>query len=323
MIKKIKIQSDEAGERIDSYLSSKLPEFSRSYFSKLIKEEKVIVSKKTVKPSYKVNAGDSIEVNLVSKTIEEGIAPEKINLDIIYEDKNVIVINKQPGIVVHPAAGNTSGTLVNALLDYFPEIREAVYEKGDIVSEQRPGLVHRLDKDTSGVLIVAKNKRAMHSLSKQIQNRTVKKIYLALCCGWPKNSEGRLINHLGRHPKNRKMMADIGKEKGREAISDYKVLRYLEDSIGNKISLIEFNIRTGRTHQIRVQAKLIGTPVIGDGVYGNKHCLILSKKLNAARQILHAKTLAITLPGNNKPSIFEAPLPEDFSLVLKSLKEEQ
>lgn len=309
------------GERLDSYLSSKFPEFSRSYFSKIIKEEKVSVNGKAVKPSYKLNAKDLIEVSQVNEATEGEPLPEKIVLDIVYEDDNVIVLNKQPGIVVHPAAGNKEGTLVNALLQYFPKIKEAVYEKDNLISKQRPGLVHRLDKDTSGVMIVAKNKRAMHSLARQIQNRTIKKIYWALCCGWPKNDEGILVNYLGRHPKNRKMIADIGNEKGREAISDYKVLRYFEDQAGNKMSLLEFDIKTGRTHQIRVQAKQIGTPIIGDAVYGNKHCISLSKKLNAKRQLLHAKTLAITLLGSNKPSIFEAPLPEDFKLVLEKLKD--
>lgn len=320
MIKKIEVKFDEAGERLDSFLAIRLPELSRSHLSNLIKKEMVTVNGTSAKPSYKISSSDLIELNIAEKSKKEGIAPEKINLDIIYEDKNVIVINKQPGIVVHPAAGNTSGTLVNALLDYFPEIKKALYEKGNIVSEQRPGLVHRLDKDTSGVLIVAKNERAMHSLSKQIQNRTVKKIYLALCCGWPKNSEGRLINYLGRHPKNRKMIADIGKEKGREAISDYKVLQYFEDNQHNRISLVEFNIKTGRTHQIRVQASMIGIPVLGDQFYGNKHCNGLSKKMGIKRQLLHAKTLEISLPGDAKHSIFEAPLSSDFKSVLDDLK---
>ncbi|MFA4996235.1 MAG: RluA family pseudouridine synthase [Patescibacteria group bacterium] len=319
MIKKIEAKSNEVGKRLDSFLVAKLPEFSRSQLSSLIKKDMVTVNKNSTKPSYKINSLDLIEINIAPRLKKE-VVPEKINLDIIYEDENVIVVNKQPGIVVHPAAGNSSGTLVNALLDYFPKIREAVYEKGNIVSEQRPGLVHRLDKDTSGVIIIAKNERTMHSLSKQIQNRTVKKIYIALCCGWPKKSEGRLINYLGRHPKNRKMIADIGKEKGREAISDYKVLQCFEDSQHNRISLVEFNIKTGRTHQIRVQASLIGIPVLGDQFYGNKHCDNLSQKMGIERQLLHARTLEISLPGDVKHSTFEAPIPKDMESVLDNLK---
>jgi len=320
MTKKIEVKPNEAGERLDSFLVIKLPKFSRSKLSNLIKKDMITINGTNTKPSYKISSLDLIELNIDEKQKEEGIAPEKINLDIIYEDENVIVVNKQPGIVVHPAAGNTSGTLVNALVNYFPKIREAVYEKGNFMSEQRPGLVHRLDKDTSGVIIVAKNEKAMHSLSRQIQNRTVKKVYLALCCGWPKNSEGRLINYLGRHPKNRKMIADIGEEKGREAISDYKVLQYLEDNRHNRVSLVEFNIKTGRTHQIRVQASLIGIPVLGDQFYGNKHSDDLSKQMDVKRQLLHAKILEISLPGNAKHTIFEAPLPNDFKSVLNDLK---
>ncbi|MCL4417964.1 MAG: RluA family pseudouridine synthase [Actinobacteria bacterium] len=319
MIKEIIIDSPRAGKRLDLFLANEFPNYSRSYFADLIKKGNVLVDGLKSKSSHITTEGERVCVEFV-KLQESQLFPEKIKLQIIYEDKNVIVLNKQPGLVVHPAAGNKEGTLVNALLHYFPEIKEAVYQKGNAVSEQRPGLVHRLDKDTSGAIIVAKNSRAMHSLSRQIQNRTIKKIYWALCCGWPKNNEGKLINYLGRHPKNRKMIADIGKDRGKEAKSDYKVLQHLEDMKGNKISLIEFDIKTGRTHQIRVQANIIGIPVLGDSVYGNKHCVNLSKKLNIERQMLHAKTLAITLPGNNKQSIFEAPLPEDFSLVLKKLK---
>jgi len=320
MIKKINIKTDETGDRLDSYLAKQFSNLSRSYLAKQIKEGGVTVNSKLVKSSYKLNPLDQIELNFTIQQEEKRILPEKIDLDIIYEDENVIVLNKKPGIVVHPAAGNTKGTLVNALLQYFPKIKEAVYQKGNVVSEQRPGLVHRLDKDTSGIMIVAKNSRAMHSLSRQIQNRTIKKIYWALCCGWPKNSKGRLINYLGRHPKNRKMIADIGKDKGKEAISDYEVLQYLEDKAGNRVSLIEFDIKTGRTHQIRVQANIIGTPVLGDSVYGDKHCINLSKKLNVERQMLHAKILEITLPGDQKKSVFKAPLPEDFNSRLENLK---
>lgn len=318
--KKIVVDS-RVGERLDVFLSTDFQDHSRSYFANLIKQGNVLVNGVITKPSYKIKRFDKININFLKLTqTENWISPENIELDIIFEDENVIVLNKQAGIVVHPAAGNKEGTLVNALVHHFPKIKGAVYQKGNLVSEQRPGLVHRLDKDTSGVMIVAKNSRAMHSLSKQIQNRTITKIYLALCSGWPKNPEGRLINYLGRHSKNRKIVADIGKDRGKEAISDYKVLQFFEDKNKNKISLIEFNIKTGRTHQIRVQAKKMGNPVLGDLVYGDKQSINLSKKLSIKRQMLHAKTLIITLPGDSKQKTFEAPVPEDLNLVLKNIK---
>lgn len=319
MKKKITVGKSGAGERVDSFLAKKFPEYSRNYFSNLIDEKNVLVNSKSVKSSYKLKAGDNISVEFVEKEANE-LKAEEIALDIIYEDDNVIVLNKKPGIVVHPAAGNKTGTLVNALLYHFPKIKEAVYKKDNQISNQRPGLVHRLDKDTSGVMIVAKNARAMHSLSRQIQNRSIKKIYWALCSGWPKNDEGNLVNYLGRHPKNRKLIADIGKEKGRESISYYKVLRYLKDDKENKICLVEFDIKTGRTHQIRVQSAIMGNPVIGDKAYGNKQCLKISEELGADRQLLHAKSLSITLPGDTKQSAFKAPLPEDFKNILDKLK---
>ena len=320
MIKKIKILEKEAGERLDVFLAITFPEYSRSYFSKLIKEGDITIDNKKSKSSYKINMGDEIIINFIESP-QTDLLPEEIKLDIIYEDENVIVVNKQAGIVVHPAAGNFSGTLVNALLHHFPKISEAVYDKNSEVSRIRPGLVHRLDKDTSGALIVAKNPRAMHSLSRQIQNRTVKKTYIALCYNWPKKASGELVSHLGRHPKNRKLIAHIGPTKGKEAISNYEALNYYEDDDHNKYCLIKFDIKTGRTHQIRVQTADMGSPVMGDKAYGNKKTLELSEKLGIKRQLLHAKTLSITLPGNTRPSIFDAPLPQDIKETLSRLVE--
>ena len=179
--KRFSIETAEMGERIDKIISQKFPEYSRNYFLNLIKTKKVRVNNKSIKPSYLVRVGDSVEVEL-GKTIRAKEAKgENIDLDIIYEDNNVIVVNKQPGIVVHPSAGHTGGTLVNAIIGYFPAIKNVVYDKASEISLARPGLVHRLDKDTSGVIIVAKNDKSMRSLSKQIQNRHVKKTYFALC----------------------------------------------------------------------------------------------------------------------------------------------
>lgn len=316
------ITPDIEGKRLDKALSEKFPDYSRSYFLDLIKDEHVLVNDKIVKPSYILSQNDKVMINLVKKPALKEPVGQDIPLEIIFEDKNVIVINKQAGLVVHPASGNYDNTLVNALIEYFPAIKCAVYQKGNIVSETRPGIVHRLDKDTSGVIIVAKNKKAMHSLSKQIQNRTVIKKYLALCYGWPKQDSGTITSHLGRHPKNRKYIAEIGPEKGREAISDYKVVRYFQyDSV--KISLLEFIIHTGRTHQIRVQSKEMGIPVLGDPFYGSKDSMKLSYLLKINRQLLHARELTLTLPSEKVSKTFSAPLPSDFQSVLELLTEVQ
>jgi 23S rRNA pseudouridine1911/1915/1917 synthase len=310
------INSAEMGERIDKILSLRFPEYSRNYFLSLIKNSKVLVNNKSIKPSYLGKVGDNIEIEFIEKRIEE-TKGEKIDLNIIFENDDVLVINKQPGIVVHPAAGHSGGTLVNAIINHFPAIKDVVYDKNNEISKMRPGLVHRLDKDTSGVIIVAKNAKSLHSLSRQIQNHSAKKTYNAICFGWPKKNCGALVNYLGRHPKNRKKIAEIGKIKGKEAISNYSLIKNFESPLG-KFSLIEFVIETGRTHQIRVQAANMGNPVLGDDFYGNKSSEMLSHKMNIKRQLLHAKTLEIKLPGDNKAIIFEAPLPEDFQKVLKN-----
>jgi 23S rRNA pseudouridine1911/1915/1917 synthase len=181
--------------------------------------------------------------------------------------------------------------------------------------------VHRLDKNTSGVIIAAKNAKTLYGLSKQIKDKAATKIYWAICWGWPKSDQGRLINFIGRDPKDRKKMAEVGPKKGREAISDYKVLRHLTDDNENYYSLIEFNIKTGRTHQIRVQSKLMGNPILGDEVYGNKISQELSRKLNIKRQLLHARYLSITIPSESKQRTFEASLPDDFKSICEKLKE--
>ena len=311
----ITIKPSEIGERIDKFLSLKYPTYSRNYFLDLIKDYKVRVNNKSIKPSYFIKVGDKIEIEFIGSKLTEGAKGEDINLNIIYEDNDVLVINKQPGIVVHPAAGHSGGTLVNAIIHYFPAITNVVYDKESEISKLRPGLVHRLDKDTSGVIIIAKNARSMHSLSRQIQNHHAKKTYYAICYGWPKNESGQIVSHLGRHPKNRKKIANIGADKGKEAISNYKLIKHFETPLG-KYSLIEFGIKTGRTHQIRVHAADMGNPVLGDGFYGNRLSETLSNKLGIKRQLLHAKMLVIKLPGKNKEISFEAPLPKDFNEIL-------
>lgn len=316
---KIKIDNIGIGERLDIFLSNKFPEYSRTYFSNLIKNKDILVNSSESKSNYKLKARDNISGELIEKTVLVEPSPEDIPLEIIFENNDVMVINKQPGIVVHPAAGHQNGTLINAILAHDPEIKNAVYDKNSLVSLLRPGLVHRLDKNTSGAIIIAKNARAMHSLSKQIQNRTVKKTYWAVCFGWPKNETGELTSFLGRHRKNRKLIAEIGESKGKKAILFYKVLEYYKDKFGNQISLIEFDLKTGRTHQIRVQMSDLGHPVLGDDDYGNKDSRDISDKLGISRQLLHAKTLKINLPGDSKLSTFEAPIPLDITDLLGKL----
>ena len=320
MKQKIIITKSEAGERLDLILAKRMPEYSRNFFANLIKTGEVKSLRQNLKPSFCPKAGEQFEISLTPPELESLPEPEKIDLNILYEDENVIVINKSAGLVVHPAAGNKTGTLVNALLAHTPGIREAVSNEDKLVSHFRPGIVHRLDKDTTGVMIVAKNPRAMHSLSRQIMNRNVKKVYLAICCGWLKESFGKLTNSIGRSQKNRKIMAEVGETIGKIAISDYIVRKNFTDSKGNKFSLVEFDIKTGRTHQIRLQSKLIGKPILGDIVYGNRDSLKFSKTLQVERQMLHAQKLTLTLPGDDKSTTFEAPLPKDFLSVLDKLE---
>jgi len=317
MNNELKICAEDAGQRLDTYLAQSFKDYSRNYFSNLIKTGNILVNQEIVKPNYRLKENDVVLIDWKEKS-SITLKPEKIDLDILFENNDVIVINKQPGLVVHPASGSKDGTLVNALLAYFPKIEEAVVNDSEIASI-RPGLVHRLDKDTSGVMIIAKNARAIHSLSRQIQNRTIKKIYVAICSGWPKKDEGRLQNYLGRSLKNRKIIDEVGEEKGRLAISDFRVIDHYLTKNKDKISLIEFNIKTGRTHQIRAQAKLNNFPIIGDIVYQNKESKKLSAILGAKRQLLHSRELSITLPGDNEKSIFLAPIPKDISEILGSL----
>lgn len=317
----LKINPSEVGERIDQLLADKFSQYSRSYFSRLIKNKDVLVNGDNVKPAYILKEHDNISVVFKEDATISELEGEDIALDIIFENDDIIVLDKQPGIVVHPAAGNRTGTLVHALVNHFPKITEAVYDSQNEVSRTRPGLVHRLDKGTSGVMIVAKNSRAMHSLSRQIQNRTVEKIYWGLCYGWPKIDEGRLTSFLGRSPKNRRQIADVGEGKGKEAITGFKVLKCYTLKNSERISLLEFNLHTGRTHQIRVQTADMGNPILGDIVYGNKTSMKASSQLNIKRQLLHAKKITISLPGDDKSTQFEAAIPEEFTVVIKQLTE--
>ena len=310
---------NNGGERLDKFLAGRFLNYSRGYFQKLIKSGDILVDNQTVKPRYILKAGNKIKIHFIEQKKEIDLKPADIPLEVIFENDDVIVINKQPGLVVHPAAGNRDNTLVNALIQRNPEIKSAVVDKSSKISQMRPGIVHRLDKDTSGIILIAKNQRALFLLSEQIKNRNIKKIYRALCFGWPKNDKGQIINYLGRNPKKRKEVSDIGLKKGKEAISFYRIIKCFKDSKNNKYSLIEFIIKTGRTHQIRYQSASINLPILGDVVYGSKQSINLSKSLGIKRQLLHAKEIELNLPNQKNKACFKTPLPKDFGSLIDRL----
>jgi 23S rRNA pseudouridine1911/1915/1917 synthase len=306
------------GVRLDKFLANPFSNFSRSQIQKSITDGEITVNGSSVDPDYKLKENDRIAGELVE--VKPAILiPQKIKLDIIFENDDVLVINKPAGLVIHPGDNKESDTLANSLLDRYPEIIKAVPDRGDEdIKFLRPGIVHRLDKDTSGAMIIAKNKKSYDFLKDEFDKREVNKIYLALCFGSPKQSRGVLTNFLGRIKSNRKMMGEVGEFSGKKAITNYKVLsEYKYDNI--ILSLIEFDIKTGRTHQIRAQAKLAGFPIIGDQMYFTRASKVLSGKLNVSRQLLHSHTLTIKLPGENKSQSFEAELPLDLQSILSDI----
>lgn len=292
------VEEVEKGERIDGFLVEKL-DFTRTRIQNLIKEGHIRVNEKKIKPSYKVEKNDII-TGIIPKIEEVEIIPENIHIDIIYEDKDIAVINKQAGLVVHPAQGHYSGTLVNAILWHIKDL-------SGINGELRPGIVHRLDKDTSGLLIIAKNDWAHINLTKMFQEKKIKKTYLAILKGKLQKSEGRLVTQIGRDKNDRKRMAVINEIKnGKTAITNYKTI--FQDE---RFTLVKVNIETGRTHQIRVHMKYLGYPILGDSVYGRKD----SEK----RQMLHAYKLEFFHPVTSEPMKFIGKIPEDFTNVLEKM----
>ncbi|ADD02603.1 pseudouridine synthase, RluA family [Thermoanaerobacter italicus Ab9] len=292
-------EKEDEGKRIDVFLAAEL-DYTRSYIKKLIVDGLVFVNGKTVKPSYKVKENDEVVVN-IPEAEKIDVLPENIPLDILYEDDDIIVINKPQGMVVHPAPGNYSGTLVNALLYHCKNL-------SGINGILRPGIVHRLDKDTSGVMVVAKNDKAHISLSNQIKERSVFKKYVAIVEGVIKDEEGKIEAPIGRHPVDRKKMAVI--EDGRYALTLYKVLERFKEN-----TLVEAVIKTGRTHQIRVHMAFIGHPVVGDPVYGFK-----KQKFKLEGQALHSSILGFIHPTKGVYMEFEAPLPEYFVRLIEILR---
>jgi 23S rRNA pseudouridine1911/1915/1917 synthase len=295
--------SDTSGKRLDVLLASILTDYSRSRLAGLIRDGFVTVDgQPVVKPGFMTNLGQKIEVRIPPATPSD-IQPENIALDIVFENDDLMIINKPAGMVVHPSAGHWSGTLANAALGYAPDIE-------GVGGEQRPGIVHRLDKDTSGLIVVAKNERAHRNLQDQFRTRQVEKVYLALVDGVPPTRTGRIEAPIGRDPAHRKQMAIVSEGKGREAVTEYKTLESFR-----KHTLLEVHPHTGRTHQIRLHLKLLGTPIVGDSLYGHRH-----PSISIQRQFLHAARLTITLKPGEIARIFEAPLPADLEIALNEVR---
>ena len=292
--------ADKDFARIDIFLSEKVGK-TRSSVKKLIDSGLVTVNGKKCKPSQPISSGDSIEAT-VPDAVEYSAKPENIPIEIIYEDKDLAVVNKPQGMTVHLGNGNIDGTLVNALLYKLDSL-------SGINGVIRPGIVHRIDKDTSGLLVVAKNDRAHIALSKQIAEKTCRRTYLALLEGNLKTDKGTVTTYIGRSPSDRIKMAVVPPDKGKLAITEYEVLKRNEN-----FTLCRFDLKTGRTHQIRVHAKYLGHPVVGDTVYGVK-----KQKFKLNGQLLHAFRLAFIHPSTGKEMVFEAPLPDYFEEILNKI----
>ena len=293
---------NEAGVRIDRCLSDKYEELSRSYLQKLLKEQGVTVNGKAVKANYKIQAGDLVQTTLPDLT-EPDILPENIPLDILYEDDDVLVINKPKGMVVHPANGHTSGTLVNAIMYHCQG------NLSGINGVMRPGIVHRIDKDTTGALLVCKNDTAHRDLAQQLKAHTIKRRYRAIVAGNLKEDEGTVEGPIGRHPIDRKKMAVV--PNGKPSRTAWRVLEHLSGA-----AYLDVHLLTGRTHQIRVHMLSIGHPLLGDPIYAPK----LKTPVRIPRLMLHAYSLAFTHPTTGERMRFCAPLPAAFEETLQKLR---
>ncbi len=305
------VDSSQGGIRLDVFIASQLTDLSRSHIAHLIQEEQVTVNTFVKKPGYRIRAGDQIS-GIIPAAEMVHIEPQPLELDIIHEDQDLVVVNKQPGLVVHPAPGHDSGTLVNALLYHFPDI-------GPIGGQLRPGIVHRLDKDTSGIIIVAKNSASLAHLSAQFSARTIRKTYLALVYGQMKTDSGRIDLPIGRHPIDRKRMS-VGSPRSRAAETTWKTRKTFTG-----LSLLQLNLKTGRTHQARVHCAAIGHPIVGDPVYGKRRpdrglprpvAGIVGK---IGRQMLHAWKLTFTHPATDDSLSFTAPLAGDMHELIEKL----
>jgi len=304
--------------RIDKFLSNYLENTSRSRIQSAANAGNILSNGSPVKPNYRVKPGDIVSLVLPHPPRKIKLIPEDIPLDIIFEDEDVIVLNKQAGLVVHPGYGNYSGTLINALMYHLKD--NPLFHSG----EERPGLVHRIDKNTSGLLVVAKNELALNKLASQFFHKTSKRTYAALVWGDMKDEEGTIIGHLGRNPKNRKQMHVFPDgDQGKEAVTHYRVLERL-----GYVNLVECRLETGRTHQIRVHFQYLGHPLFNDPEYGGDRILrgtTFTKYKQFVQncfdlipgQALHARTLGFVHPSSGKDMLFDAPFPAGFSSVLQ------
>lgn len=297
------VEAEQEGERLDKFLSIIYPEFSRAFFQKLIKSKQVSINETPQKASYCVKIDDIVTVE-IPDAVETTIEPENIPLDILYEDDDVLIVNKPKGMVVHPSAGHYSGTLVNAIMYHCKDTLSGI--NGEI----RPGIVHRIDMDTTGSLIVCKNDEAHVNIAQQIKEHSVNRIYVGIVCGNVKEDSGTVEGAIGRHPIERKKMA-INEKNGKPAITHYKVLERFKN-----YTYMQFKLETGRTHQIRVHMASIGHPLLGDTLYSSGR--LPFKHLQG--QCLHAKTIGFIHPKTGEYMEYSAPLPEYFEKLLCLLK---
>ena len=296
----MELRVDEPGERLDAFLAARLPDLSRSRIQVLIREQFIVVNGQPAKPRDAVKTGDHIAI-AVPEAVPLDASPQDLPLDILFEDADIVVLNKAPGMVVHPAPGNPDGTLVNALLHHCRG------QLSGIGGVERPGIVHRLDKDTSGCLVIAKSDAAHQSLASQFSERsTMKKIYLAVTQGIPQPATDTVFTHIGRHPVNRQKMAVVNPPGGKAAITDYHILA---TAAATRTALVLCHLHTGRTHQIRVHLHHKGAPVVGDPIYG-KHSRTADL---AGRLMLHAWRLSFDHPLTGQRHHFEAPIPPEFT----------
>lgn len=297
---KITVKTDD-NVRIDTYLSlNEDVDLTRAKIQTLIKNGNILVNGNKVKNSYKLQNGDDVEINYVEENLD--IRPEDIKLNIVYEDDDIIVVNKESGMVVHPAVGNTSGTLVNALMGYS--------ELSNVNKGFRPGIVHRIDKDTSGLLVVAKNDKAHLFLEEELKKHNINRTYIALVHGVIKHDTGEIDAPIGRDKLDRKKMA-VTSENSKSAITHFKVIERYKNT-----TLIECKLETGRTHQIRVHMKYIGYPIVNDPVYSR------DKNIDGFGQMLHAKSISFIHPRTKEKMTFNADVPDEFNKILEKYKEE-
>ncbi|MDJ0818627.1 MAG: RluA family pseudouridine synthase [Desulfobacterales bacterium] len=315
----IVVEEPDVGQRLDAVVARHVPDCSRSLAVELITAHRILVDRQPKKPGYRTKAGDRIQGCIpIPEPIE--YPPQPIPLNILHQDESIIVIDKQPGLVVHPAPGHSRGTLVNALLYHCPDL-------GAIGGEIRPGIVHRLDKDTSGIMVVAKQAAAQEELARQFKDREIRKTYLALVYGEVRPASGEITSPIGRHPTDRKRMSTTTR-KGRDAETLWQVRERL-----NGITLLELLLKTGRTHQIRVHCTSIGYPVVGDPVYRPRKLSrridellsvhprrVMDSVKSTDRQMLHAWQLSLVHPQHGRKMTFEAPLPEDMQRLIGKLR---